>query len=125
MATITGSLHPVLAITKFSLNGVSMMRAYETRKHRVARLDVVCNSDSWFDLTVMADAVVLVARVAPRLKDQFFQVMLSITVQRKFLHIRVAMKTEQRSAVRQVEGQERRARRACGHAIHEARDRRE
>src|SRR5579863_75558 len=27
-----GMLHPMLAITRFSLNGVSMVRAYETRK---------------------------------------------------------------------------------------------
>lgn len=95
------------------------MRAYETR-NTVFDGVMLYAIPTRGCLASAADAVVLVAANAkverPVLPgDRVHQ------VERKFLHVSMPVKTEQTATVRQVVGEERRARRACSHAIHEAR----
>src|SRR6266705_1289383 len=47
-AAITSTLQPVVATTRFSLNGVSNVRLRDPQ-HGIGRLDVVRDSEPWLD----------------------------------------------------------------------------
>src|ERR1700719_361691 len=77
-AAITPTLHPVVEITRFSLNGVSRVRAYDRRSTVLVRLMLYARpsrGSAW----LVDDSPRYRSPRIPRLKDQFPLVIVSWT----------------------------------------------
>ena len=94
-------MQPVVESTRFSLNGVSMAACVGEPQHRPGLLDVVGDADPRLSLPLNRQTVVEVAANAD-VEEPVPDRDLVLCVERKLLHIRLAMPGVDTAPARQI-----------------------